>query len=144
LGADVLCTEADGNPVFTVYRLGLGKVYFLSVPLETYLANTPSVFNTMDKPYWAIYKELAKNIADGRILTKSSPFLGVTEHALSDSEKLIVTINYSPDDIEDQLHLQNGWRVEKVFRGNVKELGAGLLLLNVEKNDGAVFLVIRR
>lgn len=135
-GAAVLGRELDGNPAFTRFSYGQGKVYFLSVPIERALARTPGGFHgPQAQPFWRIYTRVAEDILRGRVVHKDQPMLGLTEHPLGEHRRVIVAINYSPDRLEDTLALAPGWRLDEVWRGVVEADGR----LSLGPNEAAVF-----
>lgn len=92
-GADVLCADQQGNPVFSRFQLGKGRVLLLSVPLENHLAGTPGAFAS---PAWCeVYKEITKGVQLGRAVSSPSPLLCVTEHPTSEHSRVVVQVNYS-------------------------------------------------
>jgi hypothetical protein len=44
--------------------------------------------------------------------------VGITEHDLSATEKVIVLVNYSPEEKEVALTINSGWKVDKTMYGN--------------------------
>ncbi len=85
-GAQVLGSEVDGAPVFTCSSYGLGKVFFLALPLETALANQPGAFLApIANPYWRIYKTLWDSGRSERISRVDEPNVGLTEHPLNEN-----------------------------------------------------------
>ncbi|KKT34007.1 MAG: hypothetical protein UW19_C0003G0042 [Candidatus Moranbacteria bacterium GW2011_GWF2_44_10] len=109
--ASVLASEHDGNPVLTCNNYGKGKIFFLSVPIETYLANLPGAFHTDEaQPFWKIYNHIADPfIRKNRSVSKDNPFIGITEHPVSDTERVVVVINYSREKIKTALRFSEGW-----------------------------------
>lgn len=139
-GASVLGREADGNPVFSCHGYGRGKIFFLSVPLERALTETPGSFHSAAaQPAWRIYREIAQQAGLGRAVQKSHPLLGLTEHQINDAERVIVAINYSPQPLEDQLILQDGWQISQVWRGILSPGGK----VQIDANDAVVFKMVR-
>jgi len=98
VSAKVLAAEPDNNPVLTVNQWGKGSVYFLTVPIENNLSNTPGAFGEQSAPYWRIYRMLADKAAIGRLVRESNPMVSVTEHSLSESARVLIAINYSSTD----------------------------------------------
>ncbi len=87
-GAEVLGREPDGNPAFTCFSYGQGKVYFLSVPIELALARTPGGFHgPRAQPFWEIYRRVAEDVLAGRAVRKNHPLLGLTEHPLDEGRR---------------------------------------------------------
>jgi len=118
--AKVLAHEKDGNPVFTVSNYGKGKIYFLTLPLEMNLTKTPGGFTENPAECWKIYQTIAADmIKQNRTVTKADPFVGITEHDLSKNEKVIVLVNFTPEDKDVALTIKDGWKVDKALYGNL-------------------------
>ncbi|OGV33776.1 MAG: hypothetical protein A2020_11660 [Lentisphaerae bacterium GWF2_45_14] len=121
-GAKVISDESDGNPLFTSFTLGKGTVFFLSVPIETYTSTLPGAFHLPDStPFRHIYSMIASGVIDKRLIGKSNPFIGITEHEISSSEKIIVAINYSSQDASDEFSIAHGWRFVDALYGNAPQ-----------------------
>lgn len=136
-GAQTLAREEDGNPVFTCAQFGQGKIYFLSLPLEDACSHTPGIFQAKDNPLWHIYQRVAAEALDQRIVRKSNPEIGVTEHVLSENQRVVVLVNYSPDAQVDTLKITEGWSVSRTFPTAIT-LSASVALPG---NDGLVLLL---
>ena len=54
--AEVIASTGDGEPVMLKHACGAGTVYFLSLPLEKSLAETPNAF--VEIPAWKLYRLL--------------------------------------------------------------------------------------
>lgn len=140
-GAEVLGREPDGNPLFTNAAYGQGKIYFLGVPLELSLTHTPGVFHTPGaQPFWQVYRAVAQPWVAQRAVIKIHSLVGLTEHALDETRRLVIAINYSPDIVQPGLSLQNGWKAAQVWRGAA---AAGELPVAIPPNDALVFTVRR-
>jgi hypothetical protein len=140
IGAEILAAEPDGNPVFTRYSYGKGTVYFLQVPLETYLSRTPGVFHEESAaPYWKFYSEFSRQARSGRAVEKSSPWIGITEHPRDEGYRYVSIINYSPQPAAFPLQLKPGWKIAEWFHGTPQDNNS----LALAQNDAAV-LGIRR
>lgn len=141
--AQVLGNEADGNPAFTVASYGKGKVYFLSVPLEKILTQTPGAFHLKDSlECWKLYQYISREAVSNRVVHKSQPMIALTEHPVSNDHRLIVAINQSPNDISDKFILSPGWRLSDTHYGSVTG-GHSEVKLELLPNDAAVFSVER-
>lgn len=136
--AKVLAREKDGNPVFTVNSYGKGKIYFLSVPLEMSATETAGSFTDSTSEYWKIYQTIASDlIKRTRTVTKTDPLVGITEHDLSATQKVIVLVNYSPNDKSVALNIKPGWTVERALYGN-KPVNS---VANIKANDANVLML---
>ena len=141
--AKVLGAELDGNPAFTVAEYGRGKVYFLSVPLEAMLSKTPGAFHAGDSAdSWRIYRRVAGQVMDGRVVRKQNPMLAVTEHPLSENERIIVFINHQPEQLPEDTVLAEGWKMKTVHHGRITAKPGGLKV-NLPPNSGAALTVAR-
>ncbi len=133
--AKVLGKEADGNPIFTVNNYGKGKIYFLGLPMEMNLTRKPGAFTENPAECWKIYQTFSADIvAKNRVVTKNDPFVGITEHDLSATEKVIVLVNYSPEEKEVALTINSGWKVEKSLYGNLPAKSS----VKLKANDACV------
>jgi len=140
--ADVLGTEPDNNPVLTCAKYGKGKVYFLTFPLELELANHPGVFHTKNAyPYWLIYKQISQEAVSQRTVLKAQPQVGITEHPMGESKRIIVVINYSPDRIDGDFTIAPGWRLRDLLYGGQPRLKNSSVVVPLNANDAAVFTV---
>ena len=136
--AKILAHEKDGNPIFTESKYGKGEIYFLAMPLEMNLTNTPGGFTENPAECWKIYQTIAHDIIkNNRTVTKNDPFVGITEHDLSAFEKVIVLLNFTPADRKVALTINKDWKVEKVLYGN--QLSKSLVKINA--NDACVLLL---
>ncbi|AMJ67494.1 glycoside hydrolase family 2 TIM barrel-domain containing protein [Hymenobacter sp. PAMC 26628] len=132
--ATVLAKEADGNPVLLKSAYGKGSIYLLTFPLEMNLTTQTGAFDQGQPAYAAIYKEIARPLLKERILTQENPFIGVTEHATSKTEKVVVLINYSPADISTATTTQPGWKLAGSLYG-ARPAGSAF---TVKANDALV------
>lgn len=133
--AKVLAHETDGNPLFTVNSYGKGKIYFLDIPLEMNLTNTPGAFTENPAECWKIYQTIAAEIMNkNRVVQKNDSMVGITEHDLSASEKVIVLVNYSPYDRDVTLTVNDSWKIDKAIYGNLPVK----LSVAIKANDACV------
>ena len=135
--ATALAKEKDGNPAFLVNRYGEGKIYFLTVPLESTLIKTPNSFSSESAPCWKIYKEFAENIIASKLVQKNNPQLSCTEHFTNANEAVIVIVNNSDKDVTTALSLKKDWKYVKSFYANEPVHGNYCL----KANDAIVFLI---
>ncbi len=139
-GAEVLASEADGNPAFTRCRYGKGTVYFLTVPLETFLIQQPGVFHEPAAiPFRRFYEEISAEARKARVLQTISPSVGITEHPRDDRFRHAVLINYGIERIDAQLRLSPGWSVQSVLHGAVLKDGR----LGLAPHDGAILVLVK-
>lgn len=119
LSATVLGCRQDGNPIFTVAPYGRGKVYFFGLPLERRLSMEPGAFQAAETAQsWRVYDLLARNCRFERVVSKSDPQIGVTEHWLDERTVCIVLINYGRDSRQSTLAVRSGWQLTDVRYGH--------------------------
>jgi hypothetical protein len=133
--ADVLGRESDGNPVYTRAAYGKGQVFVLTFPLETQLTLTPGAFHAaVAQPYYRIYTAFAAQFVSRHSVRIDHPMLGLTEHPLSENERIVVFINYSPDPAECPFSLAPGWQITRTWYGS----GPKGNIMHVPANDAVV------
>lgn len=141
--AEVLGAEADNNPVFCRASFGKGTVYFLACAPEPELVKQPGAFHGEGaEPYWQIYQAFSKAARAGRIVSKSLPQVGLTEHTFEGQRRLVVAINYAPCPAPETFSLRKGWKVSKVFYGEFSDRKSGAA--TIKPNDALIFQVARR
>ncbi len=141
-GARVVGSEPDGNPALTVADYGQGRLWCLAAPLETALANEPGVFyGDRMQAFWQIYRRVAEPWIQKRVVRKSQPNLGITEHPLDGHSRVIVMQNYAPEPASGDLELAPGWQVGEVWRGPQTLAQGATRAFALEPNDACVFTV---
>ncbi len=141
-GAEVLGREPDGNPAFTRTKYGKGSLYFLTVPIEQDLAETPAGFDSASaQPFWQIYRQVADFVPNERVVQKDNPLVGLTEHRLNGRERVLVAINYSPREQTVELSLSKGWRFTRALYGSAPANPAGPETCDLLANDALVWMV---
>ena len=133
--ADVLATDAQGNPVFFVKQHGKGRVFLLLMPLEKFLAQKQGAFYAENEPaYDLVYRELAKAANVQRVADSDCPFVRLTEHPVDENTRYVVAVNYSQYPRKAKITLKGG--TLEPFHGANVENG----VLKLRENDGAVFV----
>lgn len=135
--AKVLAADEYGCPVFTVNTYGSGKVYFLDMPLENALCDKNGICDEVAPPYYEFYRMAAASVLRTRV-QKNCPWIGLTEHSLSETETLVLAINYSAQTVSDAITLPEGWSVDRVLHGNLKQE-----LISIEPADICIFVLKR-
>lgn len=138
--AKVILSAKDGQPALTVNAYGKGKVWFLNYPIEEYTAKTP---NGIYEQLYKIYG-LMDLRSSGRIATKNDPYVGMTEHIAGD-KRILVLINYEPEDRDTAVELLPGWSIEKTLplgSSNASQRGT-TVNLHMTHNSG-ISLVLKK
>ena len=149
VGAEVLIADQNGNPFFTVNNYGKGKVYFLNAPIENIVARTPgAMVDGKQIPYilchslYKIYNMLdIKNPA--KIADCKNPSIGVTEHIISDSERVINVLNHNPEEQTVTITLGGGFKysdIISVSRESSAAATADGFTVTIPANTGAVII----
>ena len=137
LGAEVLARGEHGEILFTRRTLDQGTVYALFAPIEKTMATVPGAVDSEDAlPYWRFYR--AMNLRNpGRAAEIDLPTVGLTEHVMDDSTRILVAVNYEPFAQTARLSLRDGWRAEICASpdGTASLAGSALTL---GRNSGAV------
>lgn len=142
VGAETLVTEHSGNPLFTCARYGMGKVYFLGIPLELILIKRAGSFHDIDaQDYWRFYRQFSADCMGSRIIRKQDPMIGVTEHRLRNGNSVIVMVNYSPEGRQVCFTSEKSLKIDRVIYGSAPELACSGYCVSIGKNDAAVFIV---
>ena len=141
VGAVELAHNDKGDPVFSEYKLGKGKVYCLYYPIEYIAATEPGVTDgEHNQPFEKIYSAM-KLRSECRCADVDVPTIGLTEHVVSENERLLVAVNYEPDDCECMLSLADGWRVADVSGIGDRVCYDGNKL-RIPNNTGAVIRIV--
>lgn len=139
--AEVLGVHANGSPAFLRNQLGKGELFFLNGALEGTMSVTPDAFvNPATAEGWRIYARIARHIGAGRVVRKDNPFIAVTEHPVSDCERLVVAVNLGSQEQTTTWDISPAWATMTVLFGASPQ--AKKLLL--PGNSAAVFRFIRK
>jgi len=142
IGANILSADQKGNPVFTKFQYGKGIVYLLTAPLESSLAGKAGCFKLGATPFWKIYDEIGKSSRKNHILSKKNPLLGITEHHIDDNKIIAILINYSPENISENIELGKGWKLQKVHYGKAQWSNHNLKV-EINENDAVVLELVK-
>ena len=134
--ADVLGRAADGEPVFTSFKLGKGTILVCNAPIDRQaVGRTDVLTGEAIQPYYLVLREAAKIAGVRHAVEKGDcPFVGITEHPASDGKTIVVAINFEPREIV--CPVKTNGSIGRVWRGNVE---ADSIVL--PPNEAAVFEV---
>mgnify|MGYP000439315442 CR=1 FL=1 len=65
------------------------------------------------------YEIFAEKWIEQRIIASGNKFISVTEHSFSETEKLAVVVNNSPEEITSSLKVADNWEISKSLYGNL-------------------------
>ena len=135
--ADVLAEEEDGNPVYTRTRFGKGEIYFLTLPMEYFLAGKPGAFHRETAAPWRnFYRAFSRTVLSKRLLRTDDPFLTLTEHPdPADSGRCwCVAVNNRPSPVHPEFRMHPDWRLESGLQ-EIAPFSGTLLLLTRKKQS---------
>ena len=133
--ARVLAFDNDGDPVVSVSRFGEGKVVYCNFPIETCGIQEGGCWaGKQINPLFRVYEVAAREADLGRIVEKTLPCVGISEHPFGDGRTAVVAINYEPEPVQCPVRVKGV--VESCLRGKVVD-GQ----LEIPANDAAVFVV---
>lgn len=145
--AEVLATDQEGRPVFTVNRYGKGKVYFCAYSLEMEAGCKPGVISGPGAvPYYRFYE--AMGLVSGEkqfsLTGADAPYVGLTEHPAEDGHRAMVLVNYTPEERTVTVSLA-GWQVRyfQYFTTGTVTRGTDTLTVTLPGNTGAAVLLDR-
>lgn len=119
VGAKILAVNETGNPVFTEYDYGKGKVFFLNMPLELNLSGKAGAFT--DTLWYKIYKRAGKSVLETKPIYSNNPQVGITLHKVDAETYIVCAINYSDKTQDTAFCLQEGWELEPI-RGELESV----------------------
>ncbi len=135
--AEILATDQNGEGVFFKNKYGKGYVYFLTLPLERYLADLKGAFFKANIPsYDIIYREVAKCANIRRIADSDNSFIRFTEHKIDQNSAYLFAINYNNKPETAKISLESSFNITTVFGNGIND-GS----LTLKENDGALFKV---
>jgi hypothetical protein len=143
--ATVLAREPHGTAAFSVTHFGQGKVYFLSAPIESAVAQCNEFFlSSNDAGWWKIYRTFAADLLAKKKIRKTNPWIGITEHEIGEEQSIAVLINYQPETAEDVLVLSEGWALDAVLSGDsLEKKAAGPRKISLPPNGFAIWSLKR-
>ena len=116
--AEVLATDERGLPAFVWANYGRGKVMWLPMPIEESLYDKPGAFHRADaEPYHKIYDAIAERFESRKWARVNSLVMSVTEHIVSDNERILVCLNCSPEEVTATVALPDGIKISEIIHG---------------------------
>ncbi len=143
LSCQVLMKDEAGEPLYICKPFGKGKIYMLFSPLEAVLSKATAPFDSENaERYCDIYRVFGKDITEKHAVTSSDRFLNVTEHPLSENEKIVIAVNHSARLRPFSVTLSGDWELAEVYGDGT---GNGVKLPeSIGKCDGCIFRIVRK
>ncbi|MFP4382485.1 MAG: glycoside hydrolase 5 family protein [Spirochaetia bacterium] len=121
-GGKTVFSDSEGNPVCSRNKFGKGEVVFLGLPLEKHVITSPgTVYREDAVPFYRIYRRIFKTVIASRPVIKESKYLGVTEHYLDENTVIIFLINYSSEELFENIRINTDWDQPAVLRGEYSQ-----------------------
>ena len=134
VGAEIIATEDDGNPALVCNRYGKGKIYFLPFCLEKSLVDEQGALDCgAGKEYYKIYELIFRDSLKRRVISKSSPFFGLTEHIIDQDTCIVAAVNYQSQEGTLQMVLDKGWQFSNLDDANITVESGGIRLIKIKK-----------
>ena len=81
--------------------------------------------------YHRVYQYLKRFAASEKAAWIDRPNVGLTEHPMDDSRRLLVLVNYDPEPAEVALHLRDGWNISRFLKGSMTIPGNDCAILEI-------------
>lgn len=118
-------------------KYGKGWVYTYAYPIEKYCASTPEILSDENSTHFTLYQEFSKVLNDVCKIQKDKNII-ISEHIVSDLERIICIINCSRENKKIQMELSNGFIFKESIIGKVIDN-----LLSINSMDIAVIRTIK-
>jgi hypothetical protein len=136
--AEVLGRAADGEPVFTRFDCGKGRILVCNSPVDVQaVMRTDVLTGERIEPYYLVFREAAEiaGIA-GTVKKGDCPWVGITEHPAPDGSTIVMAVNFEPREMKCPVGISG--RLGRVWRGGVKD-GE----IRLAPNEAALFEVVK-
>ena len=117
---EALAYGEDGRPVYFKHKLGKGYVYFSTIPVEKFLCGQNISFDGKND-YSVWYRQFSDCVKDNHVADVDSTLIRITEHPIDENTRYAVIINYGRDHADKELLIKEGWGIDSIIYGNVKE-----------------------
>jgi hypothetical protein len=119
IDAKVLATDKDGMALVTECQYGKGKVYYVNFPVETEML---SKSNCADSMQYEIYRTVFADKIKNHAVDSTCKYIGITEHYVNQNELYAVATNYSGCELDTEITINNGYKIQKVIRGEIDKI----------------------
>ena len=136
-GCEVLSRTDSGEPAFTVFENGKGKIMVCNSPIDREtIRRTDTCTGEKLMPYYKIFAA-ARQIAGihSAVEKTDCPYIVLTGHPVGDGREIVVAVNCEPRGIECRIKVDG--RLDTVWRGDV---AVDRIMLSA--NEAAVFEVV--
>lgn len=140
--AEIVAETEDGNPVLSRNQYGKGEVWCCNYPIEYYTGTTP---NATEEMLFELYNTMNFRNAD-KVAKKTDPFIGITEHIVDENKRVIVVMNYEPENKEIEIILDKGFELEVFLpleNSEIMDVAIGKIKLCMQRNSGVSLAVTK-
>jgi hypothetical protein len=116
--AAVFAWDGEGNPVGLCHPYGKGYLVLLTAPLERTVAQRQGRMEEATG-YYRVYRYLKQFVASEKVAQVNWPNVGLTEHPVDENRRILVLVNYDPEQAEVVLHLRDGWKAGTFLKGSL-------------------------
>lgn len=151
-GAEVLVSDQTGNPFFTCHPYGKGQVWFVNAPIESIAAASSCVMKDGEQIPYSLHTSLYQFYrlmqlrSSAKVARRENPVIGLTEHILSDTKRVLNLVNQSPKVQTEEITLPAGWRVLDCYAVHgghqIASTDAGFTV-TLPKNSGLTVLITK-
>lgn len=132
--AEIIATDGNGEGVLFKHTMGKGYVYFLTLPLESYLSKKSGAFFKENQPaYDLVYRELAKTAKIERVCDSDNPYVRLTEHMIDKNSLYVTAINYDNKPSAATLSIPENYNISVIWG---EELSGNTV--TIRENDGII------
>ena len=121
VGANVLATDNDGNPVISVYKYGKGKVILLNYPLEDNMIDGHDAFSSGEYKLYDLALGSRRKYQPIRVIGKG--VFSTLHRDLESSKLYVVAVNHSGEASPITLESEN-YILSRTLYGDSDTVGA--------------------
>ena len=125
IGAEILASDQNGNPVFFRHRYGKGIVYTFALEMEEIISSRAGMYRSNG---WMVYRILFGGKL--RLCSTQVPHLLATDHYFAKDHAVTILRNCSAQPVETDCEVASGWEVTAVYSD----------CSEVKQNDGKLYL----
>ncbi len=121
-----LAREADGNAVWLESRLGKGKIFLSTLPVEKAVTGTAGALE--EHPWHLWYRHLAAEVLAALPVRSAEPAVNLTLHPVSETEVTVIAVNNGSIPAPLELAVAPGWEIAAIRGESQLEPGDGAFI----------------
>lgn len=142
VSAKVVAQTEEKEPALTKNRYGKGIVWYCNYPIE----HDAGVTSNIEKKQWYKIYEAMNLRNKEKIAGKSDPLVGVTEHVINETQRVLVLVNYESIEKDVRIFLKKGWRIERgipLEKTHLPTISENHLSVHVKRNSSVALFVTK-